>query len=58
MNEAEEDAFLSQAADEAEAAYYRRQAEQGNAGKPSHNNEVMVDDWYSDDQLLTQYVSD
>jgi hypothetical protein len=50
--------FLSQAADEAEAAYYRRQADQGNAGQRSHNNEVVIDDWYSDDELLTQYVSD
>ena len=58
MNEAEENAFLSQDTDEAKAAYYRRQAEQGNAGEPSHNNEVVVEDWYSDDELLTQYVSD
>ena len=58
MNEAEENAFLSQATDEVEAAYYRQQAEQGNAGEPSHSNEVVVEDWYSDDELLTQYVSD
>jgi hypothetical protein len=35
--------FFSQAAeaaDEAEAAYNRRQADQGNAGEPSHMNEV------------------
>jgi hypothetical protein len=50
--------FLSQVADDAKAAYYRRQADQGNVGQPSHNNEVVVDDWYSDDELLTQYVSD
>ena len=53
--------FLSQATeavDEAEAAYYRRQADQGNAGEPSHSNEAVVEDWYSDDELLTQYVSD
>ena len=57
MNKAEENAFLSQAVDEAEAVYYRRQVDQGNAGEPSHNNEVVVEDWYSDDELLTQYVS-
>jgi hypothetical protein len=37
----DEDMFFSQAvvaADEAEAAYYRRQADQGNAGEPSHMN--------------------
>ena len=58
MNEAEENMFLSQAADEAEAAYYRQQVDQGNAGEPRHNNEVVVEDWYSDNELLTQYVSD
>ena len=55
------DTFLTQAteaAGEAEAAYYRRQVDQGNAGEPSHNNEVVLEDWYSDDKLLTQYVSD
>ena len=57
MNEEEENAFLSQAADEAEAAYYRRKVDQGNAGDPSHNNRVVVEDWYSNDELLTQYVS-
>ena len=46
------------AVDEAEAAYYRRQADQDNGGKPSHNNEVVIEDWYSDDELLTQYISD
>ena len=44
MNEAEEDALLSQAADEAEAAYYRRKADQSNAGDPSHSNKVVVED--------------
>ena len=58
MNEEEENVFLSQAADEAKAAYYRRKADQGNAGEPSHSNRVVVEDWYSDDELLTQYVSD
>jgi hypothetical protein len=58
MNEAEENTFLSLAADEAEAAYYRWLADQGIAGEPSHSNEVVVEDWYSDDELVTQYVSD
>ena len=58
MNKEEENAFLSQAANEAEAAYYRRKAYQGNTSDPSHNNRVVVEDWYSDDELLTQYVSD
>jgi hypothetical protein len=52
----EEDAFLTQsieAASEVEAAYYWRQADQGNAGEPSHSNEVVVEDWYSDDELLS-----
>ena len=61
MSQTEEDAFLTQAAEtvgEAKAAYYRRQADQGNAGEPSHSNEVVVEDWYSDDELLTQYDLD
>ena len=56
MSQTGEDAFLTQAvdvADEAEAAYYRRQADQGNAGEPSHSNEIVVEDCYSDDELLT-----
>ena len=59
--EDEDDAFFTQAAeaaDEAEAAYYRRKVDQGNAGEPSHSNRVVVEEWYSDDGLLTQYVSD
>ena len=56
--QAEEDdnAFFSQAAeaaDEVEAAYYRRHVGQSNAGEPSHSNKVVVEDWYSDDELLT-----
>ena len=50
--EDDDDAFFTQAteaADEAEAAYYRRNADQGNAGEPSHNNRVVVEDWNSDD---------
>ena len=44
--------------DEADAAYYRRLADQSNAGDPSHSNRVVVEDCYSDDELFTQYVSD
>ena len=57
MNEEEENTFLSQAADEVKAVYYKRKADQGNAGDPSHSNRVAVEDCYSDDELLTQYVS-
>jgi len=53
--EEDDDAFFTQAT---EAAYYRRKADQRNAGDPSHSNRVVVEDWYSDDELLTQYVSD
>ena len=59
--EEDDDAFFTQAAeavDEAEAAYYRRKVDHGNACEPSHSNRVVVEDWYSDDELLTQYVSD
>ena len=58
--EDDDGAFFTQAieaVDEVEAAYYRRKADQGNAGDPSHSNRVMVEDWYSYDELLTQYVS-
>ena len=61
MNQTEEDTFLTHATEatgEAEAAYYRRQADQGNTGEPSHSSKVVVEDWYSDDELLTQYVLD
>jgi hypothetical protein len=58
MSEAEEDTLFTQAADEVEAAYYSRRPNQGIAGEPSHSNEMVVKDWYSDDELLTQYVSD
>ena len=61
MSQTEEDTFFTQAVEapgEAEAAYYRRQADQGNVDEPSHSKEVVVEDWYSDDELLTQYVSD
>ena len=57
--EEDDDTFFTQATaavDEAEAAYYKRQAGQSNAVEPS--NRVVVEDWYSNDELLTQYVSD
>ena len=59
--EEDDNAFFTEAtaaADEAEAAYYRQKADQGNVGEPSHSNRVVVEDWYSDDELITQYVSD
>ena len=59
--EEDDDAFFTQATavvDEAEAAYYRQQVGHSNAGEPSHNNRVVVEGWYSDDELLTHYVSD
>ena len=58
MNEEEENVFLSQAVDKVEAAYYRRKTDQSNASDTSHSNRVVVEDWYSDDDLLTQYISD
>ena len=45
--EEDDDAFFTQAAaavDEAEAAYYKRQAGQSNAVEPSHSNRVVVED--------------
>ena len=59
--EEDDDAFFTQAAEaanESEDAFYRRKVDQGNAGEPSHSNKVVVEDWYSDDELLTQYVFD
>ena len=46
--------YIEEAIDEdSKAAYYRRKADQGNVGEPSHSNRVVVEDWYSDDELLT-----
>ena len=59
--EEDDDTFFTKAAqatNEAEAAYYRRKADHSNTGDPSHSNRVVVEDWYSDDELLTQYVFD
>ena len=58
--EEDDDAFFTQAVeavDEAKATYYRQHVGQSNAGEPSHSNKVVVEDWYSDNELLTQYVS-
>ena len=49
---------VAETANEAKTAYYRRKADQGNAGEPSHSNRVVVEDWYLDNELLTQYVFD
>ena len=54
--EEDDDAFFTQSAeavDESEATYYRQQAGQSNAGESSHGNSVVVEDWYSDDELFT-----
>jgi hypothetical protein len=45
--EEDEGAFFSQAADEAEAAYYRRKADQGNADEPSHMYKAEEDAFLS-----------
>ena len=45
--EEDDDVFFTQAAeavDEAEAAYYRQKADQGNVGDPIHSNRVRVED--------------
>ena len=47
LAEEDDDAFFTQAveaADEVEAAYYRRKADQGNVGDPSHSNRIVVED--------------
>ncbi|XP_021315211.1 uncharacterized protein LOC110434808 [Sorghum bicolor] len=51
----EEGQLYSQAAEEAEAAYYERQASEGKAAEASMGKEVVVDDWESEDELLTQW---
>ena len=56
--EEDDDAFFTQVTDEAEATYDRGHGGQSNAVEPSHSNRVVVEDWYSDDELFTQYVSD
>jgi hypothetical protein len=59
--EEDEDAFFTQAAaatDEAEATYYRRQAEQGHVGEPSHMTETEEDVLFSqatDDTEVAYY---
>lgn len=53
----EEAELYSQAADEAEAAYYRRQASQAKAVEASKGKEVVVEDSESEDELLTQWCT-
>jgi hypothetical protein len=59
--EEDEDAWFTQAAEaaeQAEVAYNKQKAEQGNAGQASHTDEVIVEEWCSDDdELLTQYMT-
>jgi hypothetical protein len=40
------------AADEAEDTYFKRQAVHANVGEPNRRNEVVVEDWDSNDELL------
>jgi len=49
----EEGQLYSQAVEEAEAAYYERQASEAKAVEASMGKEVVVDDWESEDELLT-----
>jgi hypothetical protein len=53
----EEAELYSQAADEAEAAYYRREASQANTVEASKGKEVVVEDSESEDELLTQWCT-
>jgi hypothetical protein len=54
----EEDAELySQAVEEAEVAYYRRQASQAKAVEASMDKEVVVEDSEFEDELLTQWCT-
>jgi hypothetical protein len=53
----EEGQLYSQAAEEAEAAYYERQASEAKAAEASMGKEVVVDDWESEDELLTQWCT-
>jgi len=53
----EEGQLYSQAAEEAEAAYYERQACEAKAAQASMGKEAVVDDWESEDELLTQWCT-
>jgi hypothetical protein len=53
----EEAELYSQAVEEAEAAYYRRQASQAKAVEVSKGKEVVVEDSESEDELLTQWCT-
>jgi hypothetical protein len=53
----EEAELYSQVADEAEAAYYQRQASQAKAVEATKGKEVVVEDSESEDELLTQWCT-
>jgi hypothetical protein len=53
----EEAELYSQATEEAEVAYYRRQASQAKAVEASMGKEVVVEDSESEDELLTQWCT-
>jgi hypothetical protein len=53
----EEAELYSQAADEAEAAYYRRQASEAKSVEATKGKEVVVEDPESEDELLTQWCT-
>ena len=58
--EEDDNTFFTQATaavDEAEAAYYRRQAGQSNASEPSHNNRVVVNWSYAVSSLSDDSMS-
>jgi hypothetical protein len=45
----------------AEAAYYKRKVEEGNAGQSSKWNDIVIEDCVTDDiddELVIDYVSD
>ena len=43
--------------EEAEADYYERQASEAKAAEASMGKEAVVDDWESEDELLTQWCT-
>jgi len=53
----EEGQLYSHAAEEVEAAYYERHASEAKAVEASMGKEVVVDDWKSKDELLTQWCT-
>jgi len=53
----EEGQLYSQVAEEAEIAYYERQASEAKAAEASMGKEVVVDAWESEDEFLTQWCT-